>query len=188
MGKVHSITDARSLRSLKRELAKVDDEHGRQIANAERVAAGGNPIITGEDLRDTCLSLLRNSFGNGDGLYERVEGAGGPSKRTIQNWDEQKVKSPQMKTLRSALRDCWQGLRSGGLQNVSKAPIRIGLRAGLRMLYIERHADHWLLPTNTNINRTLGAFIRLYDNGKVESVHVIDEPPYENVEVIKPGD
>lgn len=57
---------------------------------------------------------------------------------------------------------------------------------GTRMLYVERHDSFWLLPTKTNRDRTLGEFIRLYDNGCVECVHVIDEPPYEIVAIIKP--
>jgi integrase len=87
-----------------RQAARKEKDEAIQIANAERVAAGGNPIITSEDLRDTCLSLLRNEFGSGDGMAERVQAAGGSSKSTIKAWLEHKVKNPQMRTLRANLR------------------------------------------------------------------------------------
>ncbi|MCA2510525.1 MAG: hypothetical protein IM561_09095 [Microcystis sp. M60BS1] len=67
-----------------------------------------------------------------------------------------------------------------------KAPIKIGLQNRLPALYIERHENFWLIPTNTNKDRSLGAFLRLYDTGKVERVTVSAEPPYEEVWLIKP--
>lgn len=65
---------------------------------------------------------------------------------------------------------------------------RIGLKPGTRFLYIEREHDYWVLPTNCNHDRTLGTFLRLYNDGRIESVYVDQEPPYERVELIKPKD
>jgi hypothetical protein len=90
-----------------------------------------------------------------------------------------------------------------------KAPYRIGLPPNLKALYIERHSselittdqyDHiinepvykrtlgyWLLPLSTNPDRTLGEFLKLYDNGKIERVTL--RPDDDDVTVlIKPED
>lgn len=81
-----------------------------------------------------------------------------------------------------------------------KAPIRIGLQPGARVLYIEREPSaerswanpawtegYWLIPQSTNPNRTLGIFLKLYDNGKVERVTIRDGEGDE-VCLIKPED
>jgi hypothetical protein len=74
-----------------------------------------------------------------------------------------------------------------------KAPIRIGLQPGAKSLYIERFPrrvtkwGYWLIPQNTNHDRTLGIFLKLYDTGRVERVTVRDDRADEVV-LIKPED
>lgn len=97
-----------------------------------------------------------------------------------------------------------------------KAPIRVGLVPGTRVLYIERSPEqwssekylqstdpemndvwmvratkvaegYWLVPQSTNPDRTLGIFLKLYDNGKVERVTVRENEGDDVVE-IKPED
>lgn len=77
---------------------------------------------------------------------------------------------------------CWEELI------IDPKPVKVGLLRGMSFLYVERHSDHWLLPTNTNPERDRGTFIRLYDNGRVETVYVFNEAPWETVEVTKPED
>ena len=49
-------------------------------------------------------------------------------------------------------------------------------------------AGYWLLPIHTNPDRTLGTFLRLYDNGKIEQVTLRPDDPGEDVWLIKPED
>ena len=97
---------------------------------------------------------------------------------------------------------------------MSKAPYIIGIPPGKRELWIERHRktnpyiecfndygmftgyrwdrskDHngyWLVPLSTNPARTLGDFLKLYDNGKIERITL--RPDHDDVVVvIKPED
>lgn len=86
---------------------------------------------------------------------------------------------------------------------MSKAPHIIGIPPGKRELWIERHPEtyeyatestrwyngdgYWLLPLSTNRDRTLGEFLKLYDNGKIERVTI--RPDDDNaVVLIKPED
>ena len=91
---------------------------------------------------------------------------------------------------------------------------RIGLPPQLKMLFIERHtavegievntstfpqyepdsrvrryavAGFWLLPISTNPDRTLGIFLKLYDDGKIERV-TVREDEGDEIAVIKPAD
>jgi hypothetical protein len=93
---------------------------------------------------------------------------------------------------------------------------RIGLPPQLKMLFVERHTrvdeygwtevgvdetgyysrpdgksrhEHgfWLLPISTNPDRTLGIFLRLYDDGKIERV-TVREDEGDEIHVIKPAD
>jgi hypothetical protein len=88
-----------------------------------------------------------------------------------------------------------------------KAPVRVGLPPNLKALYIERYAEvgyyslkdrntfgynmeehgYWLLPLSTNPTRTLGTFLKLYDNGKVTRLTCRDDQADEEV-LIKPED
>ena len=96
-----------------------------------------------------------------------------------------------------------------------KASIRIALQPGSRVLYVERepsrivesppfidYADYnervlstikirkmgyWTIPQSTNPDRTLGIFLRLYDNGKVERVTIRDNEA-DDIVLIKPED
>jgi hypothetical protein len=97
---------------------------------------------------------------------------------------------------------------------MSKAPIRIGLPPNLRALYVERQPKvlgktldaeyddqgefshynrerdqlgYWQLPLSTNPTRTLGEFLRLYDNGKVTRVTLRADDD-DNEVLIKPED
>lgn len=96
-------------------------------------------------------------------------------------------------------------------------PTRVGLPPNLKALYVERYAavpheiayfytvfnadelpirekrapkvaGYWLLPIHTNPDRTLGTFLRLYDNGKIEQVTLRPDDPGEDVWLIKPED
>lgn len=69
-----------------------------------------------------------------------------------------------------------------------RAKIGLDLKPGTRNLVVERYGEFWLLPTNANTTNTLGTFIRLYNNGRVERVYIHNEPPYEDVVLIKPED
>ncbi len=90
-----------------------------------------------------------------------------------------------------------------------KAPIRVGIPPGLRDVYIERWpaeqsyvynfdigkaevsapkvAGYWLLPIHVNKDRTLGTFLKLYDNGMIERV-TRRETEGDEVVIIKPKD
>jgi hypothetical protein len=90
-----------------------------------------------------------------------------------------------------------------------KAPVRVGLPPNLKALFIERYplvevpnkeqpiyalevqtheeGGYWLLPLSTNPQRTLGIFLKLYDNGKVTRLTCRDDQADEEV-LIKPED
>lgn len=91
-----------------------------------------------------------------------------------------------------------------------KAPYRIGLQGMTKALYVERYeatkkelwaklfnefpvkrlidvTGYWLIPTHTNPDRTLGTFLRLYDDGKIERITVREDQGDEIV-TIKPAD
>lgn len=92
---------------------------------------------------------------------------------------------------------------------LSNKPIihRIGLPPQLKMLFVERHvpfeddyidpkngletidyySGFWLLPISTNPDRTLGIFLKLYDDGKIERV-TVREDEGDEIAVIKPAD
>ena len=69
-----------------------------------------------------------------------------------------------------------------------KAPIKIGMPPGTKHLWFTRHQDHWQLPVHTNKDQTLGEFLRLYDNGKVERVVIRPDREDEDVFLVKPED
>lgn len=87
-----------------------------------------------------------------------------------------------------------------------KAPIRVGLPPGLRVLYIERYPakyaqqydglrsvfeedqGYWRLPLHTNPDRTLGTFMHFYDDGHIEQVTLRSDQPNDEMILIKPKD
>jgi hypothetical protein len=54
-----------------------------------------------------------------------------------------------------------------------KAPHKIGIPPGMRVLYFERHpvTGHYRLWLHTN-DRILGTYLALWDNGKIERITV----------------
>lgn len=46
---------------------------------------------------------------------------------------------------------------------------------------------YWILPVHTNIDRTLGTFLYLYDDGKIERITIREDEGDETV-LIKPAD
>lgn len=58
------------------------------------------------------------------------------------------------------------------------------------MLYLERWPDEgfWRLPITVDKTRTLGTFLHLYDDGKIESVTVRPGEFEDQINLIKPED
>ena len=69
-----------------------------------------------------------------------------------------------------------------------KAPYRIGIPPQLNALYIERQPnEYWIIPIHTNPQQTLGTFLHLYDDGRIEQVTVRVDRGDETI-TIKPKD
>ena len=64
---------------------------------------------------------------------------------------------------------------------------RIGVQAGTRYLRLERVNGVWRLWTHHNVDVTLGKFIELHDNGRIDSVTVRSDELDER-HMIKPPD
>lgn len=85
---------------LRRELAKIDRQRTQEKINKEREAKGLKPIASTEDLRDDCVSLVKNS-----GIsFEEIHNRNGPTPQTLARWRDKEVVSPNMNKMRSALR------------------------------------------------------------------------------------
>ena len=65
---------------------------------------------------------------------------------------------------------------------------RIELPPQRRTLYIDRYTEgHWVLPIHTNLDGTLGTFLYLYDDGKIERI-TLREDEGDEVVLVKPAD
>lgn len=59
-----------------------------------------------EDLRDETMSIVRNTFGNGETAYEEIHARNGAHPSTLKAWDEKRIMRPHMSKIRSVLLAC----------------------------------------------------------------------------------